>query len=260
MDSYEIELNSPLIEANLGENLIEVNLQGGARGLKGDTGATGPQGPQGETGPKGDKGDSGVWSSSITPPDGYDVWIDPEGTESTIPTKLSQLEDDSTHRLVTDTEKAAWNAKSDFSGDYEDLTNKPTIPTKTSDLTNDSGFITANNIPKDVYSTTETLTNKVWVDANNVEHPIYRIVLSNPTTTTISIGTDVYDAIEHDLNINRLIEAKFYITKYVGPNACDELVYGEATNFETTQHNYLIYEAADIYGEPATKVILEYTK
>lgn len=27
-------------------------------------------------------------------------------------------------------------------GDYDDLTNKPTIPTKTSDLTNDSGFIT----------------------------------------------------------------------------------------------------------------------
>ena len=29
-----------------------------------------------------------------------------------------------------------------FSGDYNDLSNKPTIPTKTSDLTNDSGFLT----------------------------------------------------------------------------------------------------------------------
>lgn len=31
---------------------------------------------------------------------------------------------------------------SSFSGDYGDLRNKPTIPTKTSDLTNDSGFLT----------------------------------------------------------------------------------------------------------------------
>ena len=29
-----------------------------------------------------------------------------------------------------------------FSGDYNDLTNKPSIPSKTSELTNDSGFIT----------------------------------------------------------------------------------------------------------------------
>ena len=32
---------------------------------------------------------------------------------------------------------------SSFSGDYGDLSNKPTIPTKTSDLTNDSGFLTS---------------------------------------------------------------------------------------------------------------------
>lgn len=47
----------------------------------------------------------------------------------TIPDELSDLSDDSTHRLVTDTEKANWNNKSDFSGSYNDLTNKPTMPT-----------------------------------------------------------------------------------------------------------------------------------
>ena len=95
----------------------------------------------------------------------------------TIPDELSDLSDDSTHRLVTDTEKTTWNNKSNFSGSYNDLTNKPTIPTvndatltiqkngttidtftanassnktvnvtvptKVSDLTNDSGFITS---------------------------------------------------------------------------------------------------------------------
>lgn len=32
----------------------------------------------------------------------------------TVPTKLSQLEDDASHRTVTDTEKTAWSAKSDY--------------------------------------------------------------------------------------------------------------------------------------------------
>lgn len=50
----------------------------------------------------------------------------PDSTE--IPSKLSDLDEDASHRLVTDTEKATWNAKSNFSGSYNDLTNKPTIP------------------------------------------------------------------------------------------------------------------------------------
>ena len=47
---------------------------------------------------------------------------------TTIPTTLAGLAEDSTHRVVTDAEKTAWNAKSNFSGNYNDLTNKPTIP------------------------------------------------------------------------------------------------------------------------------------
>jgi hypothetical protein len=39
----------------------------------------------------------------------------------------------------------AKNAENGFSGDYNDLTNQPTIPTMTSQLTNDSGFITSPN-------------------------------------------------------------------------------------------------------------------
>ena len=45
-----------------------------------------------------------------------------------IPDALADLTADSTHRTVTDEEKATWNAKSNFSGNYNDLTNKPTIP------------------------------------------------------------------------------------------------------------------------------------
>lgn len=106
----------------------------------------------------------------------------------TIPTRTSQLTNDSGYLTsytetdpiysaspaagITDADISSWNAKSDFSGDYDDLTNKPTIgnatltiqkngtnvqtftanatsnktanitvPTKTSELTNDSGFL-----------------------------------------------------------------------------------------------------------------------
>lgn len=49
-------------------------------------------------------------------------------TTYSVPSALSDLSDDATHRVVTDTEKSTWNNKSDFSGDYDDLSNKPTIP------------------------------------------------------------------------------------------------------------------------------------
>lgn len=48
-----------------------------------------------------------------------------ERVENKIPTKLSELEGDTEHRTVTDAEKEAWNAKSDFSGSYNDLSNVP---------------------------------------------------------------------------------------------------------------------------------------
>lgn len=42
---------------------------------------------------------------------------------------------------ITSTDISNWNNKSNFSGDYDDLTNKPSIPENTSDLTNDSNFV-----------------------------------------------------------------------------------------------------------------------
>lgn len=58
----------------------------------------------------------------------------PSTTE--IPKKLSDMGEDTTHRTVTDTEKQSWNNKSNFSGNYEDLQGKPTIPTVPTTLPN----------------------------------------------------------------------------------------------------------------------------
>lgn len=45
-------------------------------------------------------------------------------------------------------------------GDYDDLLNKPSIPTKTSDLTNDSGFITSAQVP--TIDDNAVASDKVW--------------------------------------------------------------------------------------------------
>lgn len=63
---------------------------------------------------------------------------------------------------VTSAEKATWNNKSDFSGDYNDLTNKPTIPTvptNVSDFTNDAGYITNADITGKADTTAVTQVN-----------------------------------------------------------------------------------------------------
>ena len=69
-------------------------------------------------------------------------------SEITSSNKLdSDLVDDTNqvNKFVTASEKQTWNNKSDFSGDYDDLTNKPTIPTvptNVSAFTNDAGYLT----------------------------------------------------------------------------------------------------------------------
>ena len=69
---------------------------------------------------------------------------------------------------VTASEKSTWNNKSDFSGNYNDLSNKPTIPTSASQLTNDSGYITSsalNGYATEDYVTAATndMATKTWV-------------------------------------------------------------------------------------------------
>ena len=79
----------------------------------------------------------------------------------TIPTKISELTNDSsfatTSQLNTELNKKAntshthvysdiLDAPVNFSGNYEDLINKPTIPTKVSDLENDENFATTSQL------------------------------------------------------------------------------------------------------------------
>ena len=96
----------------------------GPQGVKGDTGAKGDTGPQGDTGPKGDTGPQGpkgeTGAKGDTGPQGETGPQGPQGPQG-------------------ETGPAGTT-------DYNDLQNKPTIPSKTSDLANDSGYITGMTI------------------------------------------------------------------------------------------------------------------
>lgn len=124
-------MDSP-IEINLETDEIVVDVPGGARGLKGEKGEQGEKGNTGERGPRGYSisgaekegtsepgttdtytlkldddeqtpvgvfkvynGINGVWTRDEEPPDNYDVWIVPDGKTDEIPTKTSDLENDS---------------------------------------------------------------------------------------------------------------------------------------------------------------------
>lgn len=95
----------------------------GAQGLQGPTGATGPagatgpRGRQGLTGPQGPKGDTG-----------------PQGPGSKIHVNNQTYSPDNTGTITIPDYPTSFS--------WDDITGKPTIPSSTSQLYNDSGYIT----------------------------------------------------------------------------------------------------------------------
>ena len=90
---------------------------------------------KGEKGDKGDKGEPGG-NANLTKENIESVLGYTPANETTLE---NHKKDTTSH--VTATEKESWNKKSNFTGNYNDLSNKPTIPSKTSQLTNDSNYI-----------------------------------------------------------------------------------------------------------------------
>jgi len=130
--------------------------------------------------------------------------LDAKADVSNVPSALSDLSDDSTHRLVTDTEKSTWDAKSDFSGSYTDLTNKPSIPDDLADLSDDSThrLVTdtekANwNAKSDFSGSYTDLTNKptipdaqVQADWNESDNSKVDYIKNKPTIPDAQIQSD----------------------------------------------------------------------
>lgn len=91
----------------------------GPRGFTGEQGANGIQGPRGKTGPRGAKGDKGdplkytdlTQSQKQEMANMVSVDLNPYAKKTDLLTKLSEMVDDTNHRLVTDEEKKKWNEK-----------------------------------------------------------------------------------------------------------------------------------------------------
>lgn len=191
---------------------------------KGDKGETGPAGSPGVPGSAGKDGSDGFspianvnksGSTSIitiidkngtttsqvndgangqdgyTPVKGVDYFTPEDIASLNIPSALNELSDDTTHRTVTDTEKTTWNNKSDFSGNYNDLTNKPV----TSDLLHYKGHAdTEEELPslgqpsgtistKNLNLTTNSTTN--FSNAFIVPQNLYNEAMSNAQVKTM---------------------------------------------------------------------------
>ena len=223
----------------------------GLQGIKGDTGANGKDGtnainptftigtvttlPSGSdttvtlTGtypnlvlnfgiPKGADGSGGGGSGEGLTPEqtqqlqtAYDHSQSPHVQQSNIPSKTSDLTNDSgfltsiPSEYVTEEEMStALSNKANISHthteyasidhihNYNDLTNKPTIPSKTSDLTNDSGFLTS--IPSEYVTEAEmntALSNKANKSDNSLNTSSKTIVGAINEIKTSVDGIDV---------------------------------------------------------------------
>ena len=87
---------------------------------------------------------------------------------------------------ITSAKVTEWNNKSTFSGSYKDLTNKPTIPTKVSELTNDSGYL--KSIPSEYVTETELATKGYLTEHQDISHLANKSELHNHTNKAILDG------------------------------------------------------------------------
>ena len=188
-------------------------------------------------------------TSQLTNDSGYitDAALNGYAKTNDIPTKVSQLNNDSgyvdstgaknaapvqsvdgstgavvtnavktTTQTLTDVQKAQARVNigagtSSFSGSYNDLSDKPTIPTKTSDLNNDSGFIDSSEVPvKSVNSKTGNVVltaTDVGALSDTTILPVVNDATLDVQRNGISVGTFTANA-STDKTINIAVPTK----------------------------------------------------
>ena len=126
----------------------------------------------------------------------------------------------------TDVANKKYVDDNEFSGDYDDLTNKPTIPTKVSDLTNDSGFINKNVNDLTNYTTTSVINTLLAGKENDI--PIQDTSPQNPEEDDLWIDTsepeEMQEAIKNE-----------YSTSTTDTYSCD--YFNDCNTYSTNEIN-----------------------
>ena len=133
--------------------------------------------------------DEKVWITNIVVKEDVYSAVEKKADKTYVDTELAKKTDLHSHSnktildSITTSKVNQWDSKSDFSGNYNDLTNKPTIPTKTSQLTNNSGFLTS--IPSEYVTETELNTAFEQFNPNSLQQiPLYANSIEECTDTT----------------------------------------------------------------------------
>lgn len=168
----------------------------GIQGVQGEKGETGPRGPQGEKGDQGDVGPQGI--QGVQGPIGPIGPIGPQGPKGVDgSTSFEDLTEEQKESLkgVSPIAKVSY-ANHVFSVSITDKEGEKkaeaTLPSKTSELTNDSGFITTAAVPKNVseltndsgFITTAALPTKVSQLENDAKFITAEDVPAVPTNVS----------------------------------------------------------------------------
>lgn len=170
-------------------------------------------------------------------------------------------------------------------GSYNDLTDKPTIPTKTSDLTNDSGFITSADVPTDYVPNTRTINSKplssdITLTASDVGAlPSSTVIptVNNATLTiqkngttvktfTANASTDVTADITVPTTVAELTDAEDYAKAADIPTKVSELtndsgfITGITSSDVTTALGYTPYDSTNPDGYITSSALSSYSK
>ena len=126
-------------------------------------------------------GEGTVTSVGISVPTGLNVTGSPVTSSGTI-----QIGFANGYSIPTTAKQSEWDAKSDFSGDYNDLTNKPTIPT----VGNGTITITQGGVTKGTFTTNQSGNSTITLDGGGdvTADGDNTFTGSNTFTTGLNIG------------------------------------------------------------------------